>query len=237
MRKKIFTAIAAATMSIMLAVGVWAAPSIIGGIDMPQVSSSEGTVALTSVSPGTYPESLQRTVEQLNAASPDATVKDAFGDALPVVNLYNADGVLQENMDLSLFKFLSPVMDLKIEGATPTEENPVKVTFVANNLTDNLEVFVLHYCDKHGWELLTTEKISSNQVAANFHSASPVALVYKEKKASDATPTPTTTPSPSGGQSGKKSPQTGERSAVPMVILMLGCVCVGGVVLKRTKKY
>ena len=61
-------------------------------------------------------------------------------------------------MDLSEFKFLSPVMNLIIEGE-PSEENIVEVTFTVNNLTDKIEPFMLHRCEEHGWEILKAEKI------------------------------------------------------------------------------
>ena len=120
----------------------------------------------------------------MNNAPAESTVRDAFLTVfeeaeLPQVDLYNADELSQENMDLSEFKFLSPVMELSLE-TEPTAEEPVEVTFTANNMTDQIEVFILHYCEEHKWEMLETEKISDNQVTAAFHSASPVALIYRE---------------------------------------------------------
>ena len=70
-------------------------------------------------------------------------------------------------------------MDLKLEKE-PTEENPIEVTFTVNNMTDNIQVDVLHFCEEHNWELLEGEKVGDNQVKASFHSASPIALIYKE---------------------------------------------------------
>lgn len=32
--------------------------------------------------------------------------------------------------------------------------DPVRVTFVANNMTDNIQVDILYYCPEHGWEVL-----------------------------------------------------------------------------------
>lgn len=104
-----------------------------------------------------------------------------------------------KNEDLSQYKFLTPVMDLKIDGAQPSSENPVEVTFTVNNLTDNIEVYALYYCEEHGcWELVPATEISSNQVSAKFHSNGPVTLVYKEKPAE-------------GGADGT-APKTGESS-------------------------
>lgn len=80
-------------------------------------------------------------------------------------------------MDLKEFKFLSPVMNLTIDEV-PTEEKQVEVTFTVNNLTDKIEPFILHRCEKHGWQLLETEEVSENQIKASFHSpGGPVAVV------------------------------------------------------------
>ena len=47
-------------------------------------------------------------------------------------------------------------------------------------MTDEIQVDVLHYCEEHEWEVLEGEKVSENQIKASFHSASPIALIYKE---------------------------------------------------------
>ena len=96
-----------------------------------------------------------------------------------MISFVKMDGTVTEEIDLSEYKFISPVMDLKLEKE-PTEENPVDVTFTANNMTDNIQVDVLHYCEEHNWEVLEGEKVSENQVKASFHSASPIALIYRE---------------------------------------------------------
>ena len=156
--------------------------ALVGGNE--EVSTETVGVTLSAVKDDTYEEELQTQVDALNNAPAESTVRDAFLTVfeeaeLPQVDLYNADELSQEDMDLSEFKFLSPVMELSLE-TEPTAEEPVEVTFTANNMTDQIEVFILHYCDEHKWEMLETEKISDNQVTAAFHSASPVALVYRE---------------------------------------------------------
>lgn len=156
--------------------------ALVGGNE--EVSTETVGVTLSAVKDDTYEEELQTQVDALNNAPAESTVRDAFLTVfeeaeLPQVDLYNADELSQEDMDLSEFKFLSPVMELSLE-TEPTAEEPVEVTFTANNMTDQIEVFILHYCEEHKWEMLETEKISDNQVTAAFHSASPVALIYRE---------------------------------------------------------
>lgn len=156
--------------------------ALVGGNE--EVSTETVGVTLSAVKEDTYEEELQTQVDALNNAPAESTVKDAFltvfeETELPQVDLYNAGELSQEDMDLSEFKFLSPVMELSLE-TEPTTEEPVDVTFTANNMTDQIEVFILHYCEEHNWEMLETEKISDNQVTAGFHSASPVALIYRE---------------------------------------------------------
>lgn len=208
MKNKMIIAAAAAAAMLAMSVNVMAAGSISGAIDYNNVTATTGSsseeeaaganlvggkdsvttdtvgVTLSPVEPGMYAEELQEQVDAINQAPADSTLLDIFmgifgEDDLPVISLYNSDGLLEEEMDLSEFKFLSPVMDLVLE-TEPTEENPVDVTFTANNMTDEIEVFILHYCGDHKWEMLENEKISDNQVTASFHSASPVALIYRE---------------------------------------------------------
>ena len=114
-------------------------------------------------------------------------------------------------------------MDLQLTDVEPSQENPVTVTFVANNMTENIEVDVLHYCEEHQWEVLEGEKISSNQVAADFHSASPVALIYKEKAAATI-------------DTDVKAPQTGEPNAWPMAITGVMLLGVGVFAVKKSRK-
>lgn len=166
--KKIMAAVMTAGMILSVSVNTMASGSITDSVDTNNVNantqtSQEGVVGnlntvetqtvgvtVSRVTEDMYEEEVQEQVNALNNATAESTVRDAFltvfaEDELPVIDLYNKDGMQQEKMDLSEFKFLSSVMDLSLE-TEPTEENPVEVTFTANNLTDNIEVFILHLC-------------------------------------------------------------------------------------------
>ena len=174
MKKKFFSVMTAIIAVLALSLNVFAAGSIVGSIDMPKASADRGSVRLSPVTPGIYDDALQAIVDRL------------------------------KNIDLGLYKFLSPVMDLQFDGVTPTEDNPVKVTFVANNMTDNIQVDVLYYCPIHGWEVLQGERVSDNEVAAYFHAGSSVvALIYRDKGSAV-------------GTSATVSPQTGARATWPL---------------------
>lgn len=201
--KKIMRVLAAFSLLLTMSVQALAAPSIVGSLDMPNVFSDQGNATLTPITDGMYDSKLQAQVDSLNNAKPSMSVKDAFGDHMKdigAIPMYDSNGkkISVEDEDMSQYKFLSPVMDLKVDGATPSSDNPVKVTFTVNNLTDDIEVYVMYYCEEHGrWELVPTEKVSDNQVSAFFHATSPVVLVYKDKAA---------------GTEGGTSPKTGESS-------------------------
>lgn len=206
--KKIIAAAMAAGMILSVSVNTMASGSITDSVDTNNVTATTPTtqeevvgnmdtvetqtvgVTVSRITEDMYEEEVQEQVNALNDATAESTVRDAFltvftEEELPVIDLYNKDGILQEKMDLSEFKFLSSVMDLSLE-TEPTEENPVEVTFTANNLTDNTEVFILHLCEEHNWEMLETEITDGNQVTASFHSASPIALIYREKPAEES---------------------------------------------------
>lgn len=206
--KKIMAAAMATGMILAVSVNTMASGSITDSVDTNNVTATTPTtqeevvgnmdtvetqtvgVTVSRITEDMYVEEVQEQVNALNDATAESTVRDAFltifaEEDIPVIDLYNKDGILQEKMDLSEFKFLSSVMDLSLE-TEPTEENPVEVTFTANNLTDNTEVFILHLCEEHNWEMLETEITDGNQVTASFHSASPIALIYREKPAEEA---------------------------------------------------
>ena len=108
-------------------------------------------------------------------------------------------------------------------SVTPSADNPVRVTFVANNMTDNIQVDILYYCPEHGWEVLQGEKVSDNQVAAYFHAGSSVvALIYRDKTALTGT--------------SQTSPQTGARSALPITSLAIFFAGFGIFALYKSKK-
>ena len=167
---------------------------IVGGLnaDIKVENVENVAVTLTKDVENLYEAVIQNAVKILNEAKADPTVADAFKEIFAdkaeeemlKIKLHNLDGTVEEEaVDLSAYKFISPVMDLKLEleeGQEISEENPVEVTFTANNMTDNIQVDVLHYCEEHEWEVLEGEKVSENQIKASFHSASPIALIYKE---------------------------------------------------------
>lgn len=223
MQKRLFKGVVAAVAALAMTVNVMAAGSIVGAIDMPKVSSSEGKATLSKVTENMYEEELQQVVDKLNNAHKDSTVADAFGSDLSQIDLYDANGLKLENIDMKQYKFLSPIMDLQITDVEPTEENPVKVTFVANNMTDNIVVDVLHYCEDHKWEVLQGEKLSSNEVAADFHSASPVALIYKEK-------------APAVVDTDAKAPQTGENNPWVSVVTVFALLGIGVFAVRKSRK-
>ena len=221
--RKAAAGIAAAAVVMSMSMNTLAAGSIVGSIDMTKVESDKGKVELKAIEPEMFEEELQEIIEGLNKAPAEATLKEAFelvlkeGEELPKIELFSVEGLEKEDIDLDELKFLSPVMNLEITEAEPTEEDPVKVTFVANNVTDDIEVYVLHYCIGHKfpehivdgkvykehiseegiWELLETELESENEVSAYFHSAGgPVALVYMEKTEDEEGETDTTEVAP-----------------------------------------
>ena len=168
--------------------------NMVGGLnaDIKVENVENVAVTLTKDVENLYEEGIQKAVKILNEAKADTTVADAFKEIfvdkteeeMPKIQLHKLDGTVEEEeVDLSEYKFISPVMELKVEleeGQEISEENPVEVTFTANNMTDEIQVDVLHYCEEHEWEVLEGEKVSENQIKASFHSASPIALIYKE---------------------------------------------------------
>lgn len=224
MKKTFLKAFTAVIAVLALSLNVFAAGSIVGSIDMPNASSDRGKVTLSAVDLSKYSEELQQIIDRLNNARRGTTVKDAFGDALPSpINLYGQNSIIKRGIDLGLYKFLSPVMDITFDSVTPTADDPVRVTFVANNMTDNIQVDILYYCPEHGWEVLQGEKISDNQVAAYFHAGSSVmALIYREKGATVGT--------------SQVSPQTGARSTWPITVSAMFFVSFGIFALYKSKK-
>lgn len=240
-RKKLMALILTAGMVMGMTSSVWAAPSINGVFDMPQVEISEGTIQVLDKTSEemeelykdkpevlTVIQKINQLIEESIAASvnnmgEDVTLDKIFrlpgtegGDtSLPEVDLklfLDNEEITDENqkseiLKLEDLKVMTPVKEMTIEGVQPTRENPVNVTFTANNITDAIDVYVLHYCDECGWELLNTknpselendeqteenvevnvddtdtqETTQENQAVASFHSLSPICLVYTEK--------------------------------------------------------
>lgn len=229
MMKKTTGVLVSLALILMMGLQVFAAPSIIGSLDVPHVTSSAGRARLSHVTDGMYDDKLQEQVDALNSASPEMSLKEAFGkflkDVTPI-SLFDrsSKNVEEEDEDLSQYKFLTPVMDIEIEDADPSSENPVEVTFTVNNLTDDVDVYALYYCEEHQkWELIPVNRIEGNQVSVMLHATSPIALVYKDKSLSmDAEGT---------------SPKTGE-SNMAGAAGMMAVVCAGfGIyAVKRSRK-
>ena len=226
-RKKAAAAGLALVLMMISVIAVSAAPSIVGSIDMPQVSSSQGRVTLEDVAPEKYEGEVRAVIESIDSASVSSTLEEVFTGLsltdikIPIIKMDTRIEV--EAADLKEFKFLSPVMELSIADVVPTEQNPVEVTFTVNSLTDNIEVYVLHFCEKHNWELLRTEKVSGNQIKSAFHSASPVVLVYKEKESTV-------------GETDVVSPKTGEDSMAWMAFGAVGLIGVGCFAVMRYRR-
>lgn len=232
MKKRFMTGVVAAVTALAMSISVLAAGSIVGSIDMPNASADRGSVTLSPVTPGTYADDLQKVVDDLNAADADTTVTGAFGNSLPSsFDYYTQEGLKIKGYSLDGYKFLSPVMDLKVTGTQVSSGNLVKITFVANNMTDGMIVDILYYCPEHGWEVLKGVKVSGNQIMAYFHSVSegsPVALIYKMGTVNGG--------STGNGSTTAVSPKTGQNSMIPvagMAVVLLG---IGAFAVVRSRK-
>ena len=116
----------------------------------------------------TYTEEELKIIDSLNDAGADATVKEAFGDLVDIKSIKLFEGTEEDkevNVEELLEKlhFLSPVWELKFDGVEPTKENPVICTFTANNLTEDMDVYMLYMCREDGWELLKAEEPEENK--------------------------------------------------------------------------
>ena len=130
-------------------------------------------------------------------------------------------------------------MNLGVTGVQASAGNLVKVTFVANNMTDGMIVDILYYCAEHGWEVVKGVRVSGNQVAAYFHSVSagtPVSLIYKLAAANGGNDNGNTTTGTSKGNGTAVSPKTGQNSMIPvagMAVVLLG---IGAFAVVRSRK-
>lgn len=205
--KRVLAAAITGTMILAAGMQAGAAPSVTGGgaqqgnIPAGQVVEQaedlneftvepleKGTVIWEELDPENYTEEELEVINQLNEAEEDMSLKEAFGDLVDLTEmklfLVNGDESEAEAAEieqlLSELRFLSPVWELKFDGIEPTKEKPVLCTFTANNLTEDMEVYVLYGCKEDGWELLETKKTEDNQVEVLIHSVSgPAALVYR----------------------------------------------------------
>ena len=206
--KRILAAAITGTMLLASVLPAAAAPSVQGGgaqqgnIPAQQVVDNllvgelenatvepleEGTVVWGELDREKYTEEELEVIDGLNNADAEVSVKEAFGDLIDLTQMKlfekNVE-VTDEDLDieelLAELYFLSPVWELVFDGVEPTMENPVLCTFTVNNLTEDMEVYMLYKCEEHGWELLSTEKVADNHVEVAIHSTSaPAALVYR----------------------------------------------------------
>lgn len=154
----------------------------------------EGTVVWKELDREKYTEEELEVIDSLNEADAEASVKEAFGELIDLTQMKLFDKnveVTDEDFDVVEFldelNFLSPVWELVFDGVEPTLENPVLCTFTVNNLTEDMEVYMLYNCEEHGWELLSAEIVADNQVEVAVHSTSaPAALVYRLAEEQDA---------------------------------------------------
>lgn len=181
--KKLMTLILSGVMVLLAGMQVFAAPSIVGSIDLWQISSDEADVTWRALNAMDYPQEIVDLVNQVNQSGPDVTVKDSFGTLfdLSQIRLFDKDSVYLKNAgDLpGKMYYLSPMLEVVFNDVTPSADNPVRVNFTVNNLTDGMDVYALYYCPEHGWELIEAEVTADNQVTVAFHNGtSAVALVY-----------------------------------------------------------
>lgn len=183
--KKILAAVLSASMIFGMTSMVMAKPSISTTLDTNNVSSSQGTVSVSKdIDTSSLSEEAKKGVEAIQSVKPGVTLVQAMKDAgLEITVLKVKSGTDEKEIKLEDLNVLTTAAYLKIEGAEPSEENPVEVSFTVNNITDDINVYVLYACEEHGWELLETKTgDAKNQVTAEFHSADgPVALVYTNK--------------------------------------------------------
>lgn len=216
--RRAIAAVVTGAMIMAMGTSVFALPSATGGgaqqgdipseqvVDKNQVKNlegaevkplEEGTVTWEELARENYTEEELKIIDSLNDAETDATVKEAFGDLVDIKSIKLFEGI-EENKEVNVeellekLHFLSPVWELKFDGVEPTKENPVICTFTANNLTEDMDVYMLYMCSEDGWELLkaeepeenkeeepTEEKQKENQVKFAIHSGSaPAVLVY-----------------------------------------------------------
>lgn len=114
-------------------------------------------------------EATERAISDAAEGTDGATEDPTFGGVLRSVvgdDAYEEleipfyeDNALSGTADLDKLKFLSPMVEFRVEGVTPTEENPVDVIFTINNLTEDIDAYVAYMCPNHGWEILNTREV------------------------------------------------------------------------------
>lgn len=202
--KRKFAVTLAGALALGMGIQTAAAPSINGGtVDQGQVmidteangSDAAGdsgvergwSVKLTEFDKEDYPEEIQNLIDRVTEVQPEETVADVYREFIDLSGLkvFDIESVHLEEEDgealLEKMHFLSDIEQIVFDGVEPTEEKPLGVTFVVNNMTETMDVYVMDRCEKDGWELLETDRMSDNQIKAKFHAkASLVAFVYLE---------------------------------------------------------
>lgn len=208
--KKMTAMALTAAMVMAMGTAAMAAPSVQGGDDGYEASLSADNTDIpddawvewdkfVEENLAKYSEETQRLIKYVEDLEKGVTVKQAFeefnGDEEIIENLIDEETIklfdtesefVQDGFEeFDQLLFLSPIRDLVFHNIEPTEEKPVKVDFRALDMTDDMEVYVLYRCEKHGWELLETERTGEEQdkqVTASFHAGdSLAALVYLDK--------------------------------------------------------
>lgn len=231
--KKLLGVLLAGVMTLAMGIQALAAPSISSGtVDPDRIFSPEGfevtgeDFIMSDDWLSQYSQEFLKLVDSMNNAGTGTSVADSMvGVDLSQILLFDeASQYLHNAAELmDSLNYLSQMMVLKFHDVVPTEANPVKVTFTVNNMMDGMEVYVLAYCEEHGWELLKAERTADNQVTASFHSnVTFAALVYINNGAASE---PTGT-----------SPKTGESSAAAYMAFAALLFAVFGVyALKKSR--
>lgn len=197
-----------------------------GAGNINSITTGNGGIVSVSANRGTavFSDTFEDPQEQAEADRINAMTGQSLSEVLQLktLSIYGLDTRYIEDQDISAFKFLTKVYNLKLDAdPAPSNDNPVEVRIVCNRITPDIEVFVLHKCSEHGWELLKTEG-EDNMISASFHSASPVALVYRNK-----------TEAVSVGVSPKTGEDNGQILAVTAAI---SCLIIGIYAIRKSRR-
>lgn len=184
----------------MMSVQVTAAPSVTGSVDNNQVYVEEQTTEegaeeekqniewVPEITVENYTEEVLDLIEKVKSATAEDTVLSTIGETFDLTGMlvFDEEGKLMDEEEMEAIRellddtrFLSELMELRLDKFNPTEENPVKVTFTLNNMTEDMEVYSLYLCKEHEWEMIRSKKTDENQVVIPFHSGTSLcALVY-----------------------------------------------------------
>lgn len=206
--RRAIAAVVTGAMIMAMGTSVFALPSATGGgaqqgdipseqvVDKKQVKNlegaevkplEEGTVTWEELARENYTEEELKIIDSLNDAETDATVKEAFGDLVDIKSIKLFEGI-EENKEVNVeellekLHFLSPVWELKFDGVEPTKENPVICTFTANNLTEDMDVYMLYMCSEDGWELLKAEEPEENKEEESTEESAEESAEEKQKE-------------------------------------------------------